>query len=518
MAAGSKGNRQLRRKLTLHKTGERFRQVVELAPNAIVMIGSTGLIEMVNAQTERVFGYSRDELLGKPVEMLVPERYRPNHPGLRTSFFANPVSRPMGAGRDLYGLRKDGSEFPVEIGLNPIATEDGTLVLSAIVDISARKRLEERFRQVVELAPNAIVMIGSTGLIEMVNAQTERVFGYSRDELLGKPVEMLVPERYRPNHPGLRTSFFANPVSRPMGAGRDLYGLRKDGSEFPVEIGLNPIDTEEGTLVLSAIVDISARKRLEDQVHAMDSMLTHMNRVATAGELSSSIAHEIKQPLAAMVIRANAGLRWLTRDTPDLDEARAAFRAIVSSGHRVAEVIESVRAMYKKNSQDRVPVDLDDLIQSVLGLMRVELEKKKIIVQNELTGPIPSVMVHGGQLQQVILNLIRNAGEAMDAVSNRERVLRVRSAIHNTNEVLVSIEDSGPGIDPENINRIFEPFYTTKSDGMGMGLAICRSIIEAHKGRLWVSAGIQHGSVFRFTLPTGSLETEVSATENSHRV
>ena len=125
MAAGSKRNRQLRRKLTLHKRGERFRQVVELAPNAIVMIGSTGLIEMVNAQTERVFGYTRDELLGKPVEMLVPERYRSNHPGLRTSFFANPVSRPMGAGRDLYGLMKDGSEFPVEIGLNPIQYRRG---------------------------------------------------------------------------------------------------------------------------------------------------------------------------------------------------------------------------------------------------------------------------------------------------------------------------------------------------------------------------------------------------------
>ena len=265
MPAEGKGDPLQRNKLALQKSEERFRLVVESAPNAIVMVGPTGLIEMVNAQTERVFGYTRVELLGKPIEILVPERYRPHHPGLRKSFFADPVSRPMGAGRDLYGLRKDGSEFPVEIGLNPIETDEGTMVLSAIVDISARKRLEERFRLVVELAPNAIVMIGPTGLIEMVNAQTERVFGYTRVELLGKPIEMLVPERYRPNHPGLRKSFFADPVSRPMGAGRDLYGLRKDGSEFPVEIGLNPIETDEGTMVLSAIVDISARKRLEER-------------------------------------------------------------------------------------------------------------------------------------------------------------------------------------------------------------------------------------------------------------
>src|SRR5712691_7184395 len=156
---------------------------------------------------------------------------------------------------------------------------------------------EERFRVVVESAPNAIVMIGPTGLIEMVNAQTERVFGYARNELLGKTIEMLVPERYRSKHPGLRKSFFAVPVSRPMGAGRDLYGLKKDGSEFPVEIGLSPIETDQGTMVLSAIVDISARRQLEERIHAINNMLTHMNRVSTAGELSTSIAHEINQPL-----------------------------------------------------------------------------------------------------------------------------------------------------------------------------------------------------------------------------
>jgi len=164
--------------------------------------------------------------------------------------------------------------------------------------LAVDQRLEERFRLVVESAPNAIVMIGPTGFIEMVNAQTERVFGYSRNELLGQPVEMLVPERYRHKHPGLRTAFFAGPESRPMGAGRDLYGLKKDGSEFPVEIGLNPIETDEGTMVLSAVVDISARKRKEERIHAAISRLAHMNRVATAGELSASIAHEVSQPLA----------------------------------------------------------------------------------------------------------------------------------------------------------------------------------------------------------------------------
>jgi PAS domain S-box-containing protein len=329
--------------ISVHKSDERIRQVVEYAPCAMVMIGASGLIEMVNTQTERVFGYTRHELLGKSIEMLVPERFRRDHPSLRSSFFATPVSRPMGAGRDLYGLRKDGSEFPVEIGLNPIETDDGSMVLSAIVDISARKQLEEGFRRVVESAPNAMVMIDRDGLIVMVNTQTERVFGYSRGELLGRPVEMLVPERFRRDHPSLRSSFFATPVSRPMGIGRDLYGRRKDGSEFPVEIGLNPIETDDGSMVLSAIVDITDRKEKEERIRTSLRTLAQMNRVATAGELTASIAHEVGQPLAAMVTNANAGLRWLTKR--NLDEVQTALMQVVSAGHRASEVIGNVRAM-----------------------------------------------------------------------------------------------------------------------------------------------------------------------------
>jgi two-component system, LuxR family, sensor kinase FixL len=365
----------------------------------------------------------------------------------------------------------------------------------------AFQKSEERFRLVVESVPNGIVMIGPTGLIEMVNAQTERMFGYTRNELLGKPIEMLVPERYRPNHPGLRKSFFAAPVSRPMGAGRDLYGLKKDGSEFAVEIGLNPIETDEGIMVLSAIVDISARKQLEQRLHAMNSMLTHMNRVSTVGELSASISHELKQPLTAMVANANAGLRWLANERPNCDRARATLKSIVSAGQRAGEIIDSLRSMYKTGSQEKIAVDIDEVIQNVLGLLRVELDKEGIKIQTEFTRPLPLVIGHGGQLQQVIANLIRNAAEAMASVPRHARLLTVKTAKQDPDGVLVSIEDSGMGIDPENVDHIFEAFFTTKSHGMGMGLSICRSIIEAHNGRLWPSPDVDHGATFNILLP-----------------
>lgn len=242
---------------------QRLRLVIDAAPNAMVMANAEGDITLANAQATRLFGYTQEELLLLKVEDLVPERIRSVHHSFREDFFANPDTRPMGAGRDLYGRRKDGREVPIEIGLNPLRTDEGLFVLASIIDISERKHAEERFRLMVEAAPNAMLIVNPQGIITLVNSQAEKLFGYTRQELLGSLIETLVPEEVRPRHPRLRDSFFAAPKARYMGAGRDLFGVTKSGKKIPVEIGLNPIETPDGMLTLASIIDITERKRVE---------------------------------------------------------------------------------------------------------------------------------------------------------------------------------------------------------------------------------------------------------------
>jgi C4-dicarboxylate-specific signal transduction histidine kinase len=243
------------------------------------------------------------------------------------------------------------------------------------------------------------------------------------------------------------------------------------------------------------------RRRAEEEARDRMAELAHMNRRAAAGELSASIAHEINQPLAGIVTSANAALRWLARKTPDLEEATAAMKQIVSDGRRASEVIATIRAMYMKETQDKATHDINEIVTEVLGLLRAELRRHQISVRNALTKGLPPVRVDQVQLQQVILNLVMNAMEAMELVSNRARVLSIRSEVDDTGDVSLTIEDSGSGIDPENLARIFQPFFTTKVKGMGMGLSICRSIVEVHRGRLWASPGSPHGTVLHLVLP-----------------
>jgi len=227
-----------------------------------------------------------------------------------------------------------------------------------------------------------------------------------------------------------------------------------------------------------------------------------MDRVATAGELSVSIAHEIRQPLAAIVANASAAARWLTNKPPDLNRVRKCLEAVASGGLLAGEVVSSVLTMVRREGGEQSPIDLNEVIQDVLEVLREELERQEISVQTGLTTPLPPVLGHHGQLQQVILNLIKNSADAMKSLPDGPRMLMVSSAIRDESDVVhVSIEDSGEGIDPQDIERIFDPFFSTKSQGMGVGLSICRRIIEDHRGQIWASPGFNRGSIFHVQLP-----------------
>src|SRR2546428_11601023 len=220
-----------------------FGDLLESAPDAIVGVDDQGRIVLINSQTEKIFGYGRDELLNQPVEILLPERVRRAHERHRAGYVSDPRTRPMGVGLDLAGRRKDGSEFPAEISLSPMQTKDGLLVTAAIRDVTDRKKIEAKFRGLLEAAPDAMVIVERSGRIVLVNSQTERLFGYRREQLLRQPVEMLIPERFRGRHPGHRSAYFEEPRSRPMGSGLELYGLRREGPGVPGEGSLSPPET-----------------------------------------------------------------------------------------------------------------------------------------------------------------------------------------------------------------------------------------------------------------------------------
>jgi len=376
-----------------------------------------------------------------------------------------------------------------------------------LMDITERKQAEEQFRLVVEAAPSAMIMVNTEGRITLANTQAEAVFGYAREELIGHPIEMLVPERFRSHHTDDRRGYFGDARARSMGAGRELFGRRKDGSEVPIEIGLNPIHTSEGLFVLASIIDISERKRAELERARQRNEMAHLSRVTMLGELSGSLAHELNLPLTAILSNAQAAQRILANSDADLTELREILNDIVTEDKRAGEVIRRLRLLLKKGEVQQHCLDINEVVEDVLKLMRSDLINQKVTVNCELARHLPTVTGDPVQLQQVLLNLVVNACDAMVDCNTPKRRLLIRTGTGNENgAVLVSVTDRGGSIPEEKMEQIFEPFFTTKEKGMGLGLSVCRTIIAAHRGKLWAANNADCGATFHFSLPIGGSE------------
>ena len=385
-------------------------------------------------------------------------------------------------------LTKSNAELVVEIAQRK-RTED------------ALRRSEERFRLLVETVQDyAIYMLDPNGIVTSWNVGAEHIKGYRTEEIVGQhfsrffsaeDVECGEPEMEL--KVAVEQGRFANEVWR----------VRKDGSRFWASVVITALHDQQGRLVgFSKITrDLTQRKQTEQALQKAMSELAHMARVTTMGELAASIAHEINQPLAAIVNNANASSRLLATEPPDLDEVRLAVAEIAEAGTRAGEIISRVRTFLKKVVPAKTQVDINQVIREVLALTPSQLEKHNISVRTELLPGLAPVQGDRIQLQQVLLNLIMNGVEAMTSVSDRSRVLVLRSQPHESGGVLVSVQDSGLGLDPKNIGHVFDAFFTTKSEGMGMGLPISRSIVETHGGRLWLTPNDGQGVTFQFTLP-----------------
>ncbi|HJL19769.1 MAG TPA: PAS domain S-box protein [Sandaracinaceae bacterium LLY-WYZ-13_1] len=475
---------------------ERFRLAVEAAPSAMIMVDAEGAIEMVNAETERLFGYPREALVGRPVEDLVPERFRAGHPGLRAGFVRHPEFRAMGAGRELFGVRRDGTEIPIEIGLNPIETSGGLRVLCSIVDITERKKADTMFRLAVEAAPSGIAMVDEHGDIVLVNAETERMFRYGRGALVGRSIDTLVPHRFRGQHGHHRRGFVAEPQARAMGMGRELFGLRADGTEFPVEIGLNPISTDGRTFVLSTIVDITRRKRTEEELERQREELARSNEELE--QFAYVASHDLQEPLR-MVSSYTSLLASHLGD--DLDEDAARFIAFAQDGaSRMRALIQDLLALSRVRTRGRELVALDAraCIERALANLGVSLAETDARVEVDV-----SSRVRGDATQVVALfqNLISNALKFRGDEAPHIRIGEQRVG----DFVRFRVQDNGIGIPPRHAGRVFQLFerlHTREEHpGTGIGLALCRRVVERHGGRIGVESEGAGGSTFHFTLP-----------------
>jgi hypothetical protein len=499
-----------------------FEQLLEAAPDAIVGVDDKGQIVLVNSQTEALFDYRREDLLGEEVELLVPERFREAHPAHRNAYFAEPRTRPMGAGLELYGRRQDGSEFPAEISLSSIETAEGRLATAAIRDVTARRAAERKFEQFLEFAPDAIVGVAPGGEIVLANQQAEALFGYPRNELIGQFVEMLVPERFRQVHPGHRNGYFEEPRTRAMGIGSELYAMRKDGSEFPAEISLSSIETEEGVIATAAVRDVSERAESERE-KALQEQLDQSRRLESVGQLAGGIAHDFNNILGVIMNYAE----FVSDELPAGSQATQDVEEIRRAAERAAALTRQLLIFSRREVVKPELLYLRDLVAELENLLRRALGERVELV-TRFGEDRCAFEADPGQIEQVLVNLAVNARDAMP--DGGRLVIEVDKAtlddeytdLHPDTKpgtyVRLKVSDTGTGMDKETMQRALEPFFTTKGkgEGTGLGLATVYGIVTGAGGRIDIYSEVGMGTTVKIHLPASSeTPSEVEARSRS---
>ena len=504
------------RNISARKAAEaKYRGLLEAAPDAMVVVNQAGEIVLVNVQAERQFGYRRDELLGQKVKEIIPEGFAERLIADATRSVAGALAQQIGMGIELSGRRKDGSEFPIEIMLSPLKSAEGILVTAAIRNISARKAAEAKYRGLLEAAPDAMVVVNQAGEIVLVNVQAERQFGYRRDELLGQKVKEIIPEGFAERLTADATRSTVEALAQQIGMGIELSGRRKDGSEFPIEIMLSPLENAGGILVTAAIRNITARKQSERDNAELELRLDRAKQLAISNQaLEQSnlelkqfayvASHDLQSPL-----RSISGFVQLLKleyegkfDEQAQDWIRRTVEAVAQMQTLIRDLLSYSRV--EAHSGNLTRIAFLDIVNDARSLLESSIRDSGAQVT---CGPLPEIMGNRSQLVQLVLNLIANG---LTYRSDQLPQVHV-SAERGEGEWAFSVRDNGIGIDPKYHEQIFEIFkrlhHQKDYPGTGIGLAICRRTVNRHGGRIWVESEPGHGSTFYFTIPAEKEQT-----------
>jgi two-component system, LuxR family, sensor kinase FixL len=481
-----------------------FQALITTAVDGIMVIDADGLVQVYNRACERLFLYEPSEVIGQNVKMLMPEPYHAEHDGYLARYQTTGERRIIGIGREVIGRRKDGSVFPMYLSVGEGSAGEKRIFVGILHDLTRTKAAavlhETTLRElaaIVESSEDSIISKTLDGIVTSWNSGAEKMFGYSAEEMVGASISILFPEHLLAEENLILAQLKSGAAIRHY----ETVRRRKDGSEINVSISVSPIYDSEGLVIGASKIarDITERKAAEKRFRELQSEMAHVSRLTSMGQLSSAIAHELNQPLTATTNYINTAKK-LTElaQGPRAEKIEQMLGKATEQIHRAGQIIRRLRDFVEKRQVNRTPEDVNAVVQDAISLALVASSDVNVKLDTDLASDLPSVLMDRVQIQQVLVNLIRNAIEALQGC--RTKVITVSTTAKDT-YVEVAVADSGPGISPDVAQRLFQPFVTTKSTGMGIGLMICQSILEAHGGNIVMTPQPGGGAIFRFQLP-----------------